>query len=107
LEAVNRPRADVVIRPSAVAFVKRSAVSLVAVAPLIALQAMVYAHQQGLVHALVATIAVFATLALVAGVYFLNVRVSITDTEATGGALDVADHWRGRHGPIRAAEGQL
>jgi len=42
---------------------------------------MVYAHQQGLVHALVAVSAVFVTLALVAAVYFLNVRVTVTDTE--------------------------
>ena len=60
-----------------------------------ALQAMVYAHQQGLVHAVVAAAAVFATLVLVAAVYFLNIRVIVTDTEVVARGMS----GRSRHFP--------
>jgi hypothetical protein len=70
-----------VIRPSAAAFAKRAALGLIVAWPLVAFQGVVGSHQVGQVQWLLIAGATTAVLALIAGIYFLNVRVVVSDEQ--------------------------
>jgi hypothetical protein len=74
-------QSSVVIRPSASAFAKRAALGLIVAWPLLLLEGMVRSHQLGVGQAALIATATVAALALVAAVYFLNVRVVVTDEQ--------------------------
>lgn len=71
--------APFVIRPSAGAFARRAAIGLVAVWPLLLLKGMVGSHQLGLGQWALDATATIATLVLIAAIYFLNVRIVVTE----------------------------
>lgn len=72
---------SVVIRPSAAAFAKRAALGLIAAWPLFLFQGTVGLHQVGLVQSILIASATTAVLALIAGIYFLNARVVVSDEQ--------------------------
>ena len=71
----------IVIRPSAPAFAKRAALGLIVVWPLVISEATVRSHQLGLIQTILLMTTTIAAMALIAAIYFLNVRVVVTDEQ--------------------------
>lgn len=69
------------IRPSATAFAKRAALGLIVAWPLVIARGTIGTHQLGLTTWAIITISTTAVLALVAAIYFINVRVVVTDEQ--------------------------
>jgi hypothetical protein len=76
---VERAPSPLVIRPSGLAFAKPAAIGLIAAWPLLLFRGMVGSHQLGLSLWLLIAVGTTAALALVAAIYFLNVRVVVGD----------------------------
>jgi hypothetical protein len=72
---------SVVIRPSGLAFAKRAALGLIVAWPLLVFKGMVGAHQFGLTKWILIAISTTAVLALIAAIYFFNVRVEVSDDQ--------------------------
>lgn len=74
-------QSPIVIRPSASAFAKRAALGLGVVWPLVLGLGIVRSHQLGLIRTILFMTATVAAMAAVAAVYFLMVRVVVTDEQ--------------------------
>jgi hypothetical protein len=94
---------SVVIRPSAMAFAKRAALGLAVAVPLLVFKGMVGTHQLGLTLWILIAISTTAVLALIAAIYFLNVRVVVSDEQVIVRAMT----GRERRWPRRTVQGCL
>jgi hypothetical protein len=85
------------------AFAKRAALGLVVAWPLLLFKGMVGTHQLGLTRWILIAISTTAVLALVAAIYFINVRVVVTDEQVIARGMT----GRERRWPRRTVQGCL
>lgn len=98
---MQRPPTPAAIRPAATVFARRALVGLAVLWPLLVFRLEVASHRLGFPLAVLIAGGTLGVLGLVAGAYFLNVRVTVTDDEVTVRGLT----GRRRRWPRRSVQG--